>query len=180
LRPLTEDFAEIVRGHQEMVFRTLARMLGGQEHVEDLAQEVFLRLYRALPLFQRRARLSTYLYRIVINVARDEWNRRGRPVNRAVSLSDPTAGWEDRLAHPGPAADRAIEQQQLWAIVQASLEHLSEGERASLVLYHQEDCSYEQIAEVLDLPIGTVRTHLHRGREKLTRLVRERMKHHEL
>src|ERR1700753_101442 len=61
-----------------MVFRTLSRMTGAGPHVEDLAQEVFLRLYRALPEFRGDATISTYLYRIVINVAQDEWKRRKR------------------------------------------------------------------------------------------------------
>jgi len=177
---MADDFAEIVREHEAMVFRTLARMLGSQEHVADLAQEVFLRLYRALPHFERRARLSTYVYRIVVNVAQDEWKRRSRPANRALSLSDPASGWEHRLPHPGPAPDTTIEHRQVWAFVQASLPHLSEPERAALVLYHQEELSYEEIARVLEMPIGSIRTHLHRGREKLARMVRERIAGHGL
>jgi RNA polymerase sigma-70 factor (ECF subfamily) len=175
LRELVDDFADIVREHESMVFRTLARMLGRQEQVEDLAQEVFLRLYRALPQFERRAQLSTYLYRIVINVVKDEWKRGRRPINQVLSLSDPSAGWEERLAHPGETADTTLERQELRVFIDASLERLGDAERLVLVLYHQQDCSYEQIAEVLDLPIGSVRTHLHRGRQKLARLVRERM-----
>ena len=86
---MPEDFAAIVREHQDLVFRTLTRMLGRTDAVADLAQEVFLRLHRALPQFGQRARLSTYLYRIVINVAQDEWKRRKRPDRSAVSLNDP-------------------------------------------------------------------------------------------
>src|SRR5579875_280347 len=71
-------FEALVREHQSMVFRTLTRMTGSGAHVEDLAQEVFLRLYRALPEFRGDSALTTYLYRIVVNVAQDEWKRRRR------------------------------------------------------------------------------------------------------
>jgi RNA polymerase sigma-70 factor, ECF subfamily len=157
-----------------MVLRTLARLLGSQEHVEDLAQEVFLRLHRALPHFEGRAQVSTYLYRIAVNVARDERNRQRRPVNRAASLSDPDADWESRLARQEPGADTIVARKELWAIVTSALQQLSDAERAVIVLYHQEERSYDEIARILDLPINTVRTHLHRGRERLGRLVRER------
>src|SRR6202034_1064446 len=75
-QPSPEEFEALVREHQGMVFRTLTRMTGGGAQVEDLAQEVFLRLYRALPYFRGEATLSTYIYRIVVNVAQDEWKRR--------------------------------------------------------------------------------------------------------
>ena len=72
------SFEEIVREHQAMVFRTLLRLTGSREHLDDLAQDVFLRLYRALPSFRGEALVTTYLYRIAVNVAQDEWKRRRR------------------------------------------------------------------------------------------------------
>ena len=156
-----------------MVFRVLGRMVG-REDLDDLAQEVFLRLYRALPHFEQRAQLSTYVYRIAINVAQDEWRRR-RVARRTQSLSDPGSAWENRLPHPAVGADHALERQELWDIVDSCLPDLSEPERVALILYHQEERSYDAIARIMDLPIGTVRTHLHRGRERLGRLVRERL-----
>jgi RNA polymerase sigma-70 factor (ECF subfamily) len=172
---MPEDFADIVREHQAMVFRTLTRMVGPTDAVADLAQEVFLRLHRALPQFGQRARLSTYLYRIVVNVAQDEWKRRQRPDRRAASLSDPAAAWEERLADRGPTACAMLERRELEAAVDASMADLPAAERAALVLFHQEGRSYDEIAAVLDVPVNTVRTHLHRGRARLARLLRERM-----
>jgi RNA polymerase sigma-70 factor (ECF subfamily) len=172
---MAEDFAEIVREHQDMVFRTLTRMVGRIDAVPDLAQEVFLRLHRALPQFGHRARLSTYLYRIVINVAQDEWRRRQRPDRRAASLSDPAAGWEDRLPHNAPTADAVLERRELQAGIEASLGSLSSSERAALILFHQEGRRYDEIAAILDVPVNTVRTHLHRGRQRLATILRARM-----
>ena len=170
------SFEQIVRDHQQMVFRTLLRLTGRQDGLDDLAQDVFLRLYRALPSFRGEALVSTYLYRITVNVAQDEWKRRAREDRRNVSLSAPSIAsedgdqgftWEDRLEHPGRNPEQALSDHEFQHAVETHLMHLSAVERTVLVLYHQEERSYEQIAETLQIPLGTVRTHLHRGRKRL-------------
>ena len=164
--PSQLNFERIIEDHQQMVFRTLAR-LAGPEHLEDLAQDVFLRLYRALPNFRGDAQIGTYLYRIVLNVAQNEWKRCRRDDRRNISLSDDVSNWEDRLEHPAANAAEQMEQHEFAQAVDQHLAQLSHVERSILVLYHQEERSYDQIADVLGLPINTVRTHLHRGRKKL-------------
>jgi RNA polymerase sigma factor (sigma-70 family) len=166
-------FEQLVRDHQDMVFRTLLRLTGSREHVDDLAQDVFLRLYRALPAFRGEALITTYLYRITVNVAQDEWKRRRREDKPLVSISDDD-GWHDRLPHPGRNAEEQLEERQFQEAVEEHLQRLSQIERTILVLYHQEERTYEQIALVLGLPIGTVRTHLHRGRKKLREAIQQR------
>ena len=177
-----ENFEALVREHQSMVFRTLTRMTGSGAQVEDLAQEVFLRLYRALPHFRGDATLSTYLYRIVVNVAQDEWKRRRK--EREHIAAEPvfeddadSGGWIENFAgddlnseHARTPEQRIVDAQMVNA-VDAALLQLPEVERAVLVLYHQEECSYEGIAVALGLPINTVRTHLHRGRKRLAELL---------
>ena len=167
LHAADSSFEQIVRDHQAMVFGTLIRLTGSREHIEDLAQEVFLRLYRALPAFRGESLLSTYLYRIIANVAQDEWKRRRREDRPLVSFSEAESEWEDRLPHPGPDAEQQFAEREFRHAVEQQLQQLSPVERTVLVLYHQEERSYEQIAQSLKLPIGTVRTHLHRGRRKL-------------
>jgi RNA polymerase sigma-70 factor (ECF subfamily) len=175
-----ENFEALVREHQGMVFRTLTRLTGSGAQVEDLAQEVFLRLYRALPEFRGDAALSTYLYRIVVNVAQDEWKRRRK--ERSVIASAPAveeendAGWiesfaGDELTEHARNPEQRMEDAEAQAAVEAALRELPEMERAVLVLYHQEECSYEGIAAALGLPINTVRTHLHRGRKRLAEVL---------
>jgi RNA polymerase sigma factor (sigma-70 family) len=166
-------FEQIVKDHQAMVFRTLARLTGRTESLDDLAQDVFLRLYRALPGFRGEALISTYVYRIAVNVAQNEWRRRQREDLRHISLSaplsadDPGYTWESRLEHPGSDALEQLQESEFAALVQQHLNQLSQVEQSVLVLYHQEERSYEQIAQILGMPIGTVRTHLHRGRNKM-------------
>lgn len=174
--PTTNDsFEQLVREHQTMVFRTLARLTGSTDRVDDLAQEVFLRLYRALPSFRGEALVSTYLYRIAVNVAQDEWKRRRREDRPLVSISqDPDFPMEDRLPHPDPNAHQQMEEREFAGMVHEELQRLSAIERTILVLYHQEERSYQQIAEALRMPIGTVRTHLHRARKRLREAIAAR------
>lgn len=168
-----------------MVFRTLTRMTGPGPHVEDLAQEVFLRLYRALPDFRGDSALTTYLYRIVVNVAQDEWKRRRRErefvaATPLTSDEDPSGEWLENL--PGDALsthartpEQLLSDAELQSAVDAALLALPESERAVLVLYHQEDLSYEAIAAALRMPLNTVRTHLHRGRKRVGEIIRSRL-----
>jgi RNA polymerase sigma factor (sigma-70 family) len=102
-----------------MVFGTLIRLTGAREHVDDLAQEVFLRLYRALPAFRGESLLSTYLYRIIANVAQDEWKRRRREDRSLVSFSEEESDWKDRLPHPDAEqqfAERSHSMQESFAL----------------------------------------------------------------
>ena len=176
-----EAFTALVREHQSMVFRTLTRMTGAGAHVEDLAQEAFLRLYRALPEFRGDATISTYLYRIVVNISQDEWKRRRREREHIApepALDEAEAGsWietmpGDPLTVHARTPEQHLDDAELLASVDAALLALPEIERAVLVLYHQEECSYEGISIALGLPMNTVRTHLHRGRKRLAAALR--------
>jgi RNA polymerase sigma-70 factor, ECF subfamily len=179
-----EGFEALVREHQGMVFRTLTRLTGSGAQVEDLAQEVFLRLYRALPEFRGESLLSTYLYRIMVNVAQDEWKRRRK--ERTHIASEPACfeeenegGWienfaGDALTEHARSPEQRMADAELLQAVESAMLGLPEMERAVLVLYHQEECSYEGIAAALGLPINTVRTHLHRGRKRLGEVLRGR------
>ena len=177
-----QAFEALVREHQSMVFRTLSRMTGAGPHVEDLAQEVFLRLYRALPEFRGDSALTTYLYRIVVNVAQDEWKRRRREREFVATVpaafdDDESSDWienmpGDTLRGHARTPEQLLSDAQLQDAVDAALLSLSEPERAVLILYHQEDCSYEAISAALEMPINTVRTHLHRGRKRMSELLR--------
>lgn len=173
MQTTNDQFEEIVQEHQSLVFRTLVRLVGRSDRIEDLAQEVFLRFFRGLQQFRSDAKISTYLYRIVLNVAQDEWARRKTERERIYALSEEDEDWEGRLPHPSENAEQALERKQTWNAVETAMLELGAPERAAIVLYHQEECSYEQISMVLGVPIGTVRTHLHRGREKLKQVLRK-------
>ncbi len=178
LTPTPDEFTLLVLTHQATVFRTLTRLTGPGAHVEDLAQEVFLRLFRALPHFRGDSTLATYLYRIVYNVAQDEWKRRRKDRTHLAAnplTEDPDADTLFLENLPGDALHQhhrnpaqRLTDAELQHSVELALAALPEIERTVLVLYHQEECSYQAIAAALDLPLNTVRTHLHRGRKRLT------------
>ena len=179
-----ESFEALVREQQGMVFGTLTRMTGAGAHVEDLAQEVFLRLYRALPEFRGEAAISTYLYRIVVNVAQDEWKRRRKErlhIASEPAMEEEADSWIENFAgnelsgQHARTPEQLMEDAQTVSAVDAALEELAPMERAVLVLYHQEELSYEGISAALEMPINTVRTHLHRGRKRLGEIVREKL-----
>jgi RNA polymerase sigma-70 factor (ECF subfamily) len=160
-------------------------MTGSGAHVEDLAQEAFMRLYRALPEFRGDATVSTYLYRIVVNLSQDEWKRRRKErthlAQEPAFIEEDGGEWLENFAGDDLAGGHARTPEQLMAdadvtrAVDEELLALPEVERAVLVLYHQEECSYEGIAVALGLPINTVRTHLHRGRKRLGERLKERL-----
>ena len=163
------DFEQLVERHQTTVFRTLARLTGEREGLEDMAQEVFLRLFRALPHFRGEAQISTFLYRIVVNVVNDEF--RDRKKARLASPIEDEDARDLAYSSAGPAV--LAERAQMKQAVEAGLRQLTPHDRAILTLHYQEGRSYEEIAAILDLPMGTVKTHLYRARERLKHIMKE-------
>jgi RNA polymerase sigma-70 factor (ECF subfamily) len=146
----------------------LSSLVKDRDRIEDLAQEVFLRLIRAWPHFRGDAEVSTYVYRITLNVVRDEWARQRGPAANWVPLDD------EGVSQPltAPSIEHEISRGQLLGLVRAALDEISHIERSAFLLFHQEERTYEEIARILDLPVNTVRTHLHRGRQKLRAILR--------
>jgi RNA polymerase sigma-70 factor (ECF subfamily) len=153
-----QAFAELVRRHQGKVRGLLLRLTGSPPLADDLAQEVFLRAYRGLVGFEGRARFSTWLYRIAYNVF---LNHR----SRSKELAALPLGFDSQTAAPDGemSANRLDMRRDLAGAIAA----LPERYRAVVTLYYLEDVSYPEIADVLDLPLGTVKTHLHRAKKLL-------------
>ncbi len=151
-------FAELVRRHQGKVRGLLLRLTANPTLADDLAQEVFLRAYRGLVGFEGRSRFSTWLYRIAYNVF---LNHRTR-TRELACLPD---NYESHAA--APEGDLSPQRYDLRRDLAAAVTRLPERYRAVVTLYYLQDVSYPEIAEVLDLPLGTVKTHLHRAKKLL-------------
>jgi len=155
-------FAELVRRHQGKVRGLLLRLCGDRTLADDLAQEVFLRAYRGLCGFEGRASFGTWLYRISYNAYLNHSTR----VRKYSALPDgydsATAAPEDALSPPRSDLRRDLD---------GAVAQLPERYRGVVVLYYMQDLSYPEIAEILELPLGTVKTHLHRAK----RLLRARL-----
>jgi RNA polymerase sigma-70 factor (ECF subfamily) len=162
-------FGELVVRYQDRLYNTLACTLGCAEDARDIVQDAFVQAYLKLESFQREAAFYTWLYRIAFNLAVSR-RRRQRP-SQSVEVLREQAG-EEPLDRSGAPADR-IEQQERAAQVRAALAQLSEDHRAVLVLREIEGNCYETIAQMLDVPLGTVRSRLRRARLQLKEHLRE-------
>jgi RNA polymerase sigma-70 factor (ECF subfamily) len=160
-------FEELVRRYQHRVFGVAVRMLGNAAEAEDAAQEVFLRVYRAVAEFRGEARLSTWLYAITSRVC---LTRLGTGERQLVREGEETL---TRLANGEATPGAALERSELAAALHRAIAELPEERRIVVVLRDLEGLAYEEIAGALDLPLGTVRSRLHRARmdlkEKLER-----------
>lgn len=169
-------FDRLVTRHQGRVLRLAWRVLGDRDGALDAAQETFVKAWKALPRFQGAARFSTWLTRIAINQCRNELRKRGTVKHtRPLSLDERVPGTDvprvEGLAATGASAWEAARGEEVQEAFAAVMQSLEPDAREILVLMEVEALSYEGIAELLDVPIGTVRSRLHRARAD----VRQRM-----
>lgn len=155
-------FQTLVERHQARLFALVGHYTRSRAEVEDLVQETFLKAYSKLASFQLQASFSTWLHRIAVNTALDLLKRHGR--NPVTAMEDPESAARDTSAVPAPSA--ALEQAEIAAITRRTLEELPEIFRTVLVLREFEDRSYLEIAEILDVSIGTVESRLFRARAR--------------
>jgi RNA polymerase sigma-70 factor, ECF subfamily len=174
-------FNELVEAYEQRVFRLLLRMLGRRDEAEDMAQEVFVQVFKAIGQFRGESKLGTWIYRIAVNLCK----------NRIKYLSRRHTGEEDELE---PAAERApldggkgvtfgetsrpdhmLEGLEVERIVKECITELDADFREVLVLRDVEDLSYEELCEVTGLPDGTVKSRLHRARAMLRKAVEARL-----
>jgi RNA polymerase sigma-70 factor, ECF subfamily len=156
-------FEQIVRRYQRPVIRLIARITGDRALAEDLAQETFVKAFRSLAAFDATRPLASWLFRIAHNTALDAI-RRSRKA--AASSGTPRDG---DLAAP-PAAD-PVEREALGRALQAALARLRPEFRAAIVLRYEEGLSFDDIASVMGVPEATARSHVHRARKELARLL---------
>ena len=160
-------FSELVRRHQSAVRATLRRLTAGNHALaDDLAQETFLLAYRNLKSFRQEARFSTWLYRIATNAFLADARKRKEEL---LGDADAEVAADDDAspAESGATGGDATGASNLRLDMERALAFLSEGERAAIVQCYHNDLSHEEAAYVLNCPVGTVKTHLLRGKQKL-------------
>ena len=174
-------FNELVVAYQRRVFALVFRMLGRRDEAEDLAQEVFVQVFKAIDQFRGDSKLSTWIYRIAVNLCK---NRTKYLSRRHANNQEDVDAMADRL--PFSAAkgvsvggisrpDELVEGMQLEVVVKHAIAQIDADFREVLILRDVEDMSYEEIAEVTGLADGTVKSRIHRGRAQLRALVEKAM-----
>ena len=158
-----QAFGTLVQQYQDRLYNTLVRVLGSREDASDVLQDAFVQAYVKLDSFRGKSRFYTWLYRIALNLALS--HRRRRKPMTSVEEAKEKVGEQPMDQQQAPDSQMIASEQ--IAAVQAALLKLGEQHRQILVLREMEDCSYETIGEILDLPVGTVRSRLFRARVQL-------------
>ncbi|MEW6282197.1 MAG: sigma-70 family RNA polymerase sigma factor [Candidatus Eremiobacterota bacterium] len=161
-----EAYSEIVRKYQKTVLNLTYRFTGDAAEAEDLAQEVFLRIYRAADRFEARAKFFTYLYQVTLNLCRNE--RAKVRHKRNTSLDAPTREGEPdsarQIPDPSGSAEDLLERQELGEAVREAVLSLPEDQRVAVMMQRFQGLSYEEIAEILKLSVPAVKSRLHRAK----------------
>src|SRR6266704_4764673 len=162
----TQAFEHLIEKHQTLVAGTVARMLGSNSDVEDIAQQVFIRVWKSASRYVPRAKFTTWLLKITRNLVFNELRRTKRraqvPLESEASADEPALKDESN-----PAPDASLLEVELRKAIEEAIMHLPETQRMAMVLRRYEQLSYEQIAEVLDLSVPAVKSVLFRARTEL-------------
>jgi RNA polymerase sigma-70 factor (ECF subfamily) len=160
-------FRELVEAHRDRVFNISYRMLGNREEAQDVAQEVFITVFKTIDTFREEAKFSTWLYRVTVNHCKNRIKYLSRRHDRdRDQLDDDVQATNGAIATPMLAAqpDRALEGMQNEVLLEAAIKTLDEDQRTVIILRDVEELSIEEICEITELADGTVKSRLHRAR----------------
>jgi RNA polymerase sigma-70 factor (ECF subfamily) len=165
-------YAVLVDRHKDRAMTLALRLVGNRGEAEELVQDAFFRAFRNLEQFRGEAKFSSWFYRILYNVCMTRIQRRRR-IDGTVDIQDEST-FNARELEPG--IQERMEADEVREILQSEIEHLPDAFKVALTLFYVQEMSYEEMAQVLELPLGTVKTNLSRGRTLLRKRVFERMK----
>jgi RNA polymerase sigma-70 factor (ECF subfamily) len=162
-----EAFGHLIRKYQDRLYNGMVHILRDQSEAEDVVQDAFILAMTRLDSFKGNSQFFTWLYRIAYNVAITRL-RRKKPT---VSIQGSENTLRLTLPDEGPTPDARMSRQESVSQLMLAMERLSEEHRSILVLREMEELEYEAISEILDLPVGTVRSRLHRARSQLKQML---------
>ena len=163
-----ERFSELVQRYQGRLVNYLFRLLRSRQEAEDLAQEVFFKLYQALDRYDPKYKFSTWLFRVAQNAAIDQIRKRRLQLvsmDRQGSDDREMGSWE--FPSPDPSPYRDLRNQERGSAIQSAIDGLPWDYRELIVLRHYGELSYDEIAKLKEMPLGTVKNKLFRGRQMM-------------
>jgi RNA polymerase sigma-70 factor (ECF subfamily) len=162
-------FEQLVEAYDQKLYNMAYRMMGNREDARDMTQEAFLRAYRSLDGFREESSFSTWIFRIAKNACLDRIRKRSQV--QAVSIDEPIQTEEGQVQRELPSElgdpEEYAEQQELSAVVHSALQELTDEYRTAVVLRDLQGFSYNEIAEVMEVSLGTVKSRIYRGRQAL-------------
>jgi len=165
-------FELLVRRYEVPVYNLVFRMLGNREEAEDLAQEIFVKIFKKIDSFRGDSSLSTWIYRVASNMCKNRQQYLGRRYHNRpskIGLEESSLGDEQSFRTTGRVSrpDELVEGYQMEQLIQTAISELDEEHRLILILRDIQGISYEEIASIVGLPLGTVKSRLHRARMSL-------------
>jgi RNA polymerase sigma-70 factor (ECF subfamily) len=172
-------FRELVRRYERPVFSLIFRMVRDRELAEDLAQDTFVKVLNHIDRYRPEFKLSSWLFKIANNVAIDHLRKRQLPTismdgSPHAATADAIEATTLQIADNQESALEEMESRELGSAIESAIANLRPEYRACIMLRHVEDRSYEEIAATLDLPLGTVKTYIHRARHELRKALEDR------
>jgi RNA polymerase sigma-70 factor, ECF subfamily len=174
---IEEAYEELISRYQQPVYGMVFRLVGNQSDASDVVQEVFLKVFRSVGSFREKSSLRTWIYRIAVNEAYNHRRWFGRHCKREVAIDceEHERSAYDLSVDPGPSPFERAASTETRQLIEVALERVNPVFRAAVVLRDIEDLSYEEIAEILEVSLGTVKSRILRGREALRRELNECM-----
>lgn len=162
-------FEELILKHEKIVYNLALRMMNHSEDARDISQEVFLKAYRSLSNFDERSAFSTWLYRITHNTCIDEMRKRKGKQSFSLEeeLENEEGSMQRQIADEGDTPEESLLRAEQKNEILQALDNLSEEHKAAIVLRDVKGLSYEEIAEILEVTLGTVKSRISRGRNQL-------------
>ena len=168
-----DGFEELVRRYQRPITNYVFRMLNDYDSSLDVTQEVFIKVYNSLERYSSEYKFSTWLYRIAHNAAID-YIRRRSPNEQSIETENKDGAYQLQIESPNPTPEQERERSEWRTEIEAVVKCLPSVYRELILLRHAQDLSYDEIAEITNLPLGTVKNRLFRAREMMREIFIER------
>lgn len=174
---LEHAYERLIFSYQQPVYNLVYRLLNDPSDANDAVQEVFFKVFRNIAAFRGQSSLKTWIYRIAVNEAHNHrrWFSRHRKQEIGLERDEDERSYRETLSDPGPSPFQAAVDGEAREILESAMQGLNPTFRAALVLRDMEDLSYEEIADILQINLGTVKSRIMRGREALRRALTARL-----